>query len=600
LSPATHTTCTHKAQPGGRQKTAVFWALRLYGGGPGHSYHYLMIKTLFVIAFAAAPAAAQLQDINDLRLNFGMATVSADEYARLDAALPKASPVQTPLGPEYNNPKKIADELAQLMNDHPKTMERVEHRVIQLLAHAHAKGMLVPALEMMLRNPLVQKFLPPLPPAKREDYIKKFPRMIAAQLENSGQVPGKPGSEGWTEMSDRHIKIMKSSRYKAVAKSVSLLENPGYLAEVEAMCGTKFQGGHSVTPLVDGPASFGMREKLMREAKKSIMLMTWGYYDDVTGKATRDLLIAKRKEGLDVKVMVDGNISNFLGMESLKLLEANGVPVGRFWDANRPYDGMHSKLLIVDGQYAIAGGMNIGDKYSHMNPSAHKWRDTDVLFSGPAATDAYNIFGYTWNLTAQSQGHQLMYVGAPAQSAGGAQAALVYQRGGQEPAIYLSILKAIYGATSSINIENAYFITIPSLKTALTEAVQRGVQVTILSNSAQSNNEPILTAPMMESLAEMAAAGAQVYVKTGETLHSKFMTVDGVFTTVGSYNFHPKSIRHEREVNLHVLDRQFTRQMEAVFQNDVRQAQRVYKAEDLGVTDSPLNFLTRRYMFDQL
>lgn len=559
-----------------------------------------MIKTLLALIIFAAPAAAQLQDINDLRLNFGMAPVSADEFARLDAALPKADPTQTPLGPEYDNPKKIADELAQLINDHPKTMEKVEHRIVQLLGHAHAKGMLVPALEMMLRNPLIQKFLPPLPPAKREDYIKKFPRMIAAQLENSGSVPGKPGAEGWTEMSERHTKIMKSSRYKATAKGPSLLDNRGYLAEVEAMAGTAFKAGHAVTPLVDGPASFGARERLMRNAKKSIHLMTWGYYDDATGRATRDLLIAKKKEGLDVKVMVDGNISNFLGMESLKLLADNGVPVGRFWDKARPYDGMHSKLLIVDGEQAIAGGMNIGDKYSHMNPSAHKWRDTDVLFSGPAASDADNIFGYTWNLVARSQGLPLQYEVPAAPAAGNIQAALVYQRGDQEPAIYLSLLKAIYGATSSVNIENAYFITIPSLKTALTEAIERGVKVTILTNSAQSNNEPILTQPILESLAEMTRAGAEVYTRNGETLHSKFMTVDGIFATVGSYNFHPKSIRHEREVTLHVLDRQFARQMEGVFQNDLRQATRITAAEQLGVSDSPLNFLTRRYMFDQL
>ena len=104
----------------------------------------------------------------------------------------------------------------------------------------------------------------------------------------------------------------------------------------------------------------------------------------------------------------------------------------------------------------------------------------------------------------------------------------------------------------------------------------------------------------MESLAEMAEAGANVYVKNGETLHSKFLTVDGVFATVGSYNFHPKSIRHEREVNLHVLDRQFTSKMEATFQNDLRSATRVTGAAQLGVAPNPLSFLTRRYMFDQL
>ncbi len=179
-------------------------------------------------------------------------------------------------------------------------------------------------------------------------------------------------------------------------------------------------------------------------------------------------------------------------------------------------------------------------------------------------------------------------------------ASLVYQRADREPVIYLSMLKAMYGASASINIENAYFVTIPSLKTALADAIARGVKVTILSNSAQSNNEPILTGIMMESLAEMAEAGAEVYVKEGETLHSKFMTVDGTFATVGSYNFHPKSIRHEREITLNVLDGSFAAEMAETFKKDIGQAHRIKDTKELGDFKSPLNFIVRRYMFSQL
>ena len=558
-------------------------------------------KIIFsVMILAAAPAGAQVDQVNAFRLNIGMEAVSAGEAAANIAAIP--APQNEDLDEMdrgLNSPAKIGDKIIALIIKHPKAMKTVEYPIIRLMAYAHSKGMLVPALEHVLRSPLMQRFLPPLPPNKREDYIKKFPRMIAAQMEGTGYVHGVKGFEDWEKMSARHLGLMKASKY-APKRGVSLLNERGFVGELEGISGVSFEAGHTVTPLVDGLASFTARERIMRGATKSIHLMVWGFYDDVTGALTRDLLIAKKKEGLDVRVMVDGNISNFIGMESLKLLAENGVPVGRFWDAERQYDGMHSKVLVVDGEYAITGGMNIGDKYSHLNPDAHKWRDTDVLFSGPAVAEASKIFAATWNGVAASQSLPTMTAVPSVSGEGSVQAALVYQRADSEPAIYLSLLKAIYGAGTSINIENAYFITIPSLKTALAEAIERGVKVSILTNSAQSNNEPILTSFILESLAEMKAAGAEVYVKEGETLHSKFMIVDGVFATVGSYNFHPKSIRHEREVTLHVLDSGFAGQMEAVFAEDISKAKKINNEEELGLKDSPLNYIARRYMFDQL
>jgi len=514
------------------------------------------------------------------------------------------APAEDELGPEYDDPAVAGEELARLASAQKGStgsLGFMERRIVRIMARAHAKGRLEPALERMLGSRLMQRFIP-APPAKKQDYIKKFPKMVAAQVEGTGLVDGVDGFEAWQEMSRRHIALAKASAFAPRgAGQPSLFTEAAFAGEWEKLAGAAFRPGNLVTPLIDGPASFGERERLIRSARKSVHLMVWGYYDDLTGQRTRDLLIAKKREGLDVRVLVDGNISNFIGMESLGALAAAGVEVARFRDPARKYDGMHAKLLVTDGEYAITGGMNIGDKYSHLNPEAHHWRDTDVLFTGPAADDAARIFAAGWNEVAPLQGLSRLPEGKTlTPEKGGVRAALVYQRADLEPAIYLALLKAMYGASSRINIENAYFVTIPSLKTALTDAIKRGVRVAILSNSAQSNNEPILTGIMMESLAEMAEAGAEVYVREGETLHSKFMTVDGEFAAVGSYNFHPKSIRHEREITLGVLDRGFAAEMEEVFRRDLGQARRVADPKELGDYKSPLNFIVRRYMFSQL
>lgn len=563
-----------------------------------------MIRTIcsVFLFLSAIPASAQYAPAD------GLQRLGAGDISRLPAAVPAApAPSEDELGPEYDDPAFAGDELAELAARHAGSRGNtgslgfLERRIVRVMARAHEKGKLEPALERMLGSRLMQRFIP-APPAKKQDYIKKFPKMVAAQIEGTGFVDGVDGFEAWKEMSKRHLALVQASAFVPRGRGqASLFAEPAFVNEFENLSGIPFRSGNAVTPLIDGPASFAERERLIRGARKSVRMMVWGYYDDLTGERTRDLLIAKKSEGLDVKVMVDGNISNFIGMASLQALSDAGIEVARFRDPARKYDGMHAKLLVVDGEYAITGGMNIGDKYSHLNPSAHHWRDTDVLFSGPAASEAAAVFAENWNEQAALQGLSRVEEAKPSpQEKGPAAASLVYQRADREPVIYLSMLKAMYGASSSINIENAYFVTIPSLKTALADAIARGVKVTILSNSAQSNNEPILTGIMMESLAEMAGTGAEVYVKEGETLHSKFMTVDGAFATVGSYNFHPKSIRHEREITLNVLDGSFAREMEEAFGKDLGLARRITKPEELGDFKSPLNFIVRRYMFSQL
>lgn len=580
------------------------WAFSFYWEGAG--FHKIInmrtANSLFIFILCALPAVAQAAGAPRLE------ELRAGDVARTAAAAPAVpAPAEDELGPEYDDPAYAGDRLAELAADHKQqkgntgSLGFIERRIVKIMARAHAKGKLEPALQRMLGSKLMSRFIP-APPAKKQDYIKKFPKMVAAQVEGTGWVDGVDGFEAWKEMSKRHIAMVKASAFAPRgAGQASLFTEGGFTAELEALCGAPFRPGNRVTPLIDGPASFGERERLISGARKSVYMMVWGYYDDQTGERTRDLLIAGKNRGLDVKVMVDGNISNFIGMASLKMMEDAGIEVSRFHDPARKYDGMHAKLLVVDGEYAITGGMNVGDKYSHLNPEAHHWRDTDVLFTGPAADDAARIFAASWNEQAERQG--LSRVETPKEISpekGSVSAALIYQRADREPAIYLTLLKAMYGASSSINIENAYFVTIPSLKTALADALARGVKVSILSNSAQSNNEPILTGIMMESLAEMAEAGADVYVKDGETLHSKFMTVDGEFATVGSYNFHPKSIRHEREITLGVLDRGFAAEMEEAFRRDLGSAKKIADPKELGDYKSPLNFIVRRYMFSQL
>ena len=73
---------------------------------------------------------------------------------------------------------------------------------------------------------------------------------------------------------------------------------------------------------------------------------------------------------------------------------------------------------------------------------------------------------------------------------------------------------------------------------ALLDALKRGVRVTILTNSAESVDEPIVSAPIL-----------------------------------GSFNLHPRSIRYEWEIAQNVLDARFAADLDRAFQADIARAQ---------------------------
>lgn len=479
---------------------------------------------------------------------------------------------------------------------------KVEAELIGVLARAHAAGQLRAVIEGVMSDPRLTPHLPPIPAEKRPLFAAQLSMMIGAELEGAGAVPGAKPFEPWDAMAARQTALIKASAFPSRGQGQdSLFAEPGFVKEYEALTGAAFTDGNRARPLIDGPESFKARFALMRRAKTSIHIQSWAFYDDATGEATADLLIAKKAAGVEVKIMVDGKTTAQHGAAVLARLEAAGVEVVRFQDASRPYDGLHTKVMIVDGRWAIAGGMNFGNDYSHMG-GGQKWRDTDLFYSGPAVAESSAFMARLWNAQAKAQGlaHGAMEPASAHAVGGGKKLAFLHDSPEGDATILLAHMKAIAGASREINIENAYLIEMPQLKAAILEALARGVKVNILTNSAESVDEPIVTAPILASLPELVAAGAKVYLKRGDTLHSKFMTVDGLFAIVGSFNLHPRSVRYEHEMIVAGLDAGLAAALNRAFATDLAAALPITDPAQIAMPDSALNRLVRRYLYNQL
>ena len=70
-------------------------------------------------------------------------------------------------------------------------------------------------------------------------------------------------------------------------------------------------------------------------------------------------------------------------------------------------------------------------------------------------------------------------------------------------------------------------------------------------------------------------AGVRIYERHDTTLHAKACVIDGVWASIGSSNADWRSVLHNAEANLVMLDREFAAELERVFRADVRLARSI-------------------------
>ena len=236
----------------------------------------------------------------------------------------------------------------------------------------------------------------------------------------------------------------------------------------------------------------------------------------------------------------------------------------------------HRKLLIVDGETAFLGGINISGVYSGGSfgysangaiGATQPWRDTDIQLKGPVVAELQKLFLGVWE---RQQGEPM--IGGnyfPRLEATGKQVVRAIGSSPEEPfsLIYATLLSAITSAETSVSITNAYFVPDPQLLAALSAAAQRGVAVKLIL-PAQTDSWLVFYAGR-SYFAPLLRAGVKIYQRRDVILHSKTALIDGVWATVGSTNLNWRSFLHNHELNAVVLGAEFGAQVQKAFDKDL-------------------------------
>jgi putative cardiolipin synthase len=291
---------------------------------------------------------------------------------------------------------------------------------------------------------------------------------------------------------------------------------------------------------------------------------------------------------------------------------------------------MHNKAMIVDNRIAIVGGRNLADEYFGLHSEAN-FRDLELLAGGPIvqeiSTSFDDYFNDDWSLPIDMVTHiEPNYVDLYAARHVRDPGVYEYEEKSEEAKWELwekAVREAFQGdaflfvdkppvenpvadesapvqlakrlielldkAEEEILIISAYLIPSINLEGAIERAVQRGVDVRILTNSIRSNNHLAAHSAYRKHINELLADGAKLHEvrvdardrdfymfpptdKKSLALHAKALVIDKDKVFIGSANLDPRSLRLNTEMGLLVYSEALNAKVRSMVERDFSQA----------------------------
>lgn len=332
----------------------------------------------------------------------------------------------------------------------------------------------------------------------------------------------------------------------------------------------EFLSGHDVTLVHSGKEFFDLLISLIDSASISIHFQTYIFENDISGNLVADALIRAALRNVEVHLLVDGVGSYSLNREFEGRLTSAGIDF-RFF-SKLPYHGisqagrrLHHKVVVIDQQFALVGGINVANKYNDIEVKA--WLDYAVMLKGPVVKQIEEVCTQIgsrrfYKLPKEKQQKPL---------SGGVMVRVMqndwFRRKNEISAGYKT---GLVEAKEEIIIVASYFIPSPRLlKIVLTAAKnKRKINVILSGNS----DVALMRGAMYYLYRKLLVNNVRIFEYKASVLHAKVCIIDRVKVSVGSFNINHLSEFLSVEMNIDILDAKFAGdfadEISLVMQND--------------------------------
>ena len=326
--------------------------------------------------------------------------------------------------------------------------------------------------------------------------------------------------------------------------------------------------GNSLRLQFDGPVTFDAWLEAIAGAKRYVHFENYILRNDPVGRAFREVLLEKARQGVEVRVLYDWVGCWATPRRYWRPFRRAGVEVRAF---NRPsirdpygvFQRDHRKLVVVDGEVAFAGGFCIGQEWAGTSDTP-PWRDTGIEIRGPAVSAASRAFGRIWDV----MGEPLPGSFSEEQAGPVGDTSVWLIEGEPRRSRVLRTLALVAAmAQERLWITDPYFVAPGAVAEAIAEAAQSGVDVRVLVPA--NNNWPVVGALSRAGYRYLLEQGVRLFEWQGKMIHAKSSVADGLWCRVGSSNLNAWSLLGNWEIDVGVLDASLAGQLEGIFLADL-------------------------------
>ena len=319
-------------------------------------------------------------------------------------------------------------------------------------------------------------------------------------------------------------------------------------------------------------------------AKNHVHVEMYIFEDDALGRLVADALIAKARQGVEVRVIYDDVGCWRVKSRFFERMRKEGVDVEPFMPVHFPQFTSkanyrnHRKLVVIDGTVGYVGGMNIALRYVKGNPSRSTkkgkerpssqgvaWRDTMIRIEGAAVNSLQRAFLIDWYFVDRTLLSDRKYYtkhdteGALMQMATSGPVATY-------PEIMQGYVRTILAAKKYVYMETPYFLPTDSVFFAMKTAAASGVDVRVLI--PRRCDARFVEWAGHSYLREATQAGIKIQLYEGGFLHSKLMVSDDAIATCGSTNVDFRSFENNFEGNMFIYDEKLSQRIKQVYLAD--------------------------------
>ncbi|MCZ9599736.1 cardiolipin synthase [Lactobacillus mulieris] len=332
----------------------------------------------------------------------------------------------------------------------------------------------------------------------------------------------------------------------------------------------------------DGHEKFRDLMSDIKNAKETINIEYYSFYNDDIGNQILNLLVKKAQEGIKVHLIYDawgsfGATSKWFD----KLRKAGGKVLPFITSRNmilryRINYHLHRKIVVIDGRIAWTGGFNVGDQYLGKKKKFGYWRDTHVRIIGSAALLLQERFVMDWNASITKISQVITFSEklfpdlnedeitennvATQIVADGPDSELLYMRNG--------MMRLMLLARKRLWIQTPYLIPDDAMIATWQIIVKSGVDLRIMIPSKPDH--PFIYRATQWYANQLTKMGIKIYIYDNGFLHAKTIVGDFDYAVVGSMNQDYRSYSLNFEDMAVFYDSNINNELAQIFEEDMQ------------------------------